>query len=360
MPAYKDEDRGTWYAKFYYTDCYGNKQQKKKRGFKTKREAKSFEENFLANEAKSPDITFREILDIYYEDVQHKVVPSTMVQKRMTMDRHILPTFGDLPISKITPEMVLSWQNDLRTKSQVWSKKKPLSPRTIVGITGQLAAVFNFAVRYYNLPRNPVNVLDKIKYNQREITFWEIDEFQKALRYSKGYEMRIIFLMLFYGGFRIGELQAITLADLRESDMSVMINKTFKVVDKKWTVGPPKSHHGIRRVPLPEFVWEELQDYISKLYHREDGGEIFTASRCMIRKHLDKAAELAKVKRIRVHDLRHSHVSYLISLGFTIFEIADRIGDTPTVVEMIYAHMYEGKRVEIAQKMQENHKKSAS
>jgi integrase len=80
----------------------------------------------------------------------------------------------------------------------------------------------------------------------------------------------------------------------------------------------------------------------------------------MIRKHLDKAAELAKVKRIRVHDLRHSHVSYLISLGFTIFEIADRIGDTPTVVEMIYAHMYEGKRVEIAQKMQEKHQNSAS
>ena len=360
MPVYKDEERNTWYVKCYYEDCYGKIRQKKKRGFKLRKEAKAWEDNFLSNDAKVPTITFNEVLERYYDDVQYKVVPSTLSQKKMTIGRHIVPIFGDLPIMKISPEMILSWQNDLRSTPQVVAKDKVLSARSIHGITAQLAAVLNFAVRYYNLPQNPVNKLDKVKYEKKQLDFWDVDQFKKAVEFSKGIEMHLIFQMLFYGGFRIGELQALTPADLRERDMSVSVTKTYKYIDGEWVKGPPKSPNSTRRVALPEFVWKELKGYISKLYHHDDNSDIFTCSRSKIRTHLDNAAKFAKVPRIRVHDLRHSHVSYLISLGFTTYEIADRIGDTPFVVEKIYAHMYESKRMEIAKKLQSEHQNEAS
>lgn len=353
MPVYKDEERGTWYVKCYYEDYLGRRQQKKKRGFKTKREAKAYEDNFLATESKAPSTLFRDLLAKYYVYIEPRVAPTTLQHKHGVMNNHVIPVFKDVPINKITPEMVLEWQEDLRLKPG--TNNHTLKGSTINIITGQFSAVMNYAVKYYKLPSNPFKDVEKDKYKQDEMNYWEIDQFNNALSYcaKQEIEMILILKMLFYGGFRIGELQAITPADLIDDEMSVNITKTYKLIKGKWVKGPPKSDHSYRRVSLPEFLWTELKSFISRCYGIGEDDDIFFLTRNQIQYKIDKISEKSNQVRLRIHDLRHSHVAYLISLGFTFYEIADRIGDTVAVVEQTYAHLYPKKRINVAKKIQE-------
>ena len=58
MPAYKDKEKGTWYASFYYEDWTGKKVKKMKRGFPTKREALEWERTFLQQQTADLEMTF--------------------------------------------------------------------------------------------------------------------------------------------------------------------------------------------------------------------------------------------------------------------------------------------------------------
>lgn len=99
---------------------------------------------------------------------------------------------------------------------------------------------------------------------------------------------------------------------------------------------------------MPDFVIKEWKDYTSKLYGLEKNDRVFYFGKGILGRHLDRAAEAAGVKRIRLHDLRHSHVALLVELGYRVEEIAERIGDSVAVVTEIYVHLYPGKQKKIA------------
>ena len=104
MPAYRDKQRGTWYASFYYTDWQGHRKLKKKRGFETKREAKAFEEEFLKQGSRSCNMTFGSMTEIYLEDMGPRLKANTMQNKRYLIEHRVLPFFKDLPLNEITPD----------------------------------------------------------------------------------------------------------------------------------------------------------------------------------------------------------------------------------------------------------------
>ena len=66
---------------------------------------------------------------------------------------------------------------------------------------------------------------------------------------------------------------------------------------------------------------------------------------------MDRGAKEARVKRIRIHDLRHSHVSLLIEMGFSALAIADRVGHESVDITYKYAHLFPSKQQEMAQKL---------
>jgi len=66
---------------------------------------------------------------------------------------------------------------------------------------------------------------------------------------------------------------------------------------------------------------------------------------------MDRGAKAAGVKRIRIHDLRHSHVSLLIEMGFSALAIADRVGHESVDITYKYAHLFPSKQQEMAQKL---------
>lgn len=110
MPAYKDNTTNNWYVKFYYSDWTGQRKQKKKRGFATKREALDFERDFLNKCSTSADISFANLVDIYLADCEVHLKPTTLANKRQIIETKLLPYFGNMPISSIDILTVRNWQ----------------------------------------------------------------------------------------------------------------------------------------------------------------------------------------------------------------------------------------------------------
>lgn len=94
-----------------------------------------------------------------------------------------------------------------------------------------------------------------------------------------------------------------------------------------------------------------MQDYINKLYGIGENDRIFEITKSYLHHEMDRGSKAAGVKRIRIHDLRHSHVSLLINQGFSAVEIAKRVGHKSVDITYIYAHVFPTTQKEMADKL---------
>lgn len=113
MPAYKDAQKGTWYAAFYYQDWKGVKKKKLKRGFPTKKEALAWERTFLLQQAADLTMTFEAFVEIYIVDKQNRLRENTWSTKEHIIRTKILPYFKEKRLCDIKPQDVIAWQNEL-------------------------------------------------------------------------------------------------------------------------------------------------------------------------------------------------------------------------------------------------------
>ncbi|WMM24026.1 site-specific integrase [Tissierella sp. MB52-C2] len=350
MPEYKDEKRGTWYVQFYYTNWKGEYKKKKKRGFKRKKDADDFEREFLLKESGSPNMTFETLVKLYYEDSTNRVRKSTKNTKKSMINTHVLPEFKLKVISEITNADIRRCQN-LMLKKKNPRTGKPYKPTYLRSINSQLSAILNYAVEYYNLPNNPCSRIRSIGEKRAdEMNFWTLDQFNEVIAHEDSPAYRIAFLTLFWTGIRSGELLALTPKKVFDDIESLDICETYKREDGEDVFDETKNENP-RIVSMPNFLYKEFKQYMNSLYGLEANDRIFYFTRTALNKELDRLIEKANIERIRVHDLRHSHVALLIELGYRTHAIAQRIGDTAEEVDRTYAHLYPNKGQDIAREL---------
>jgi integrase len=334
MPAYKDEERGTWYALFYYTDWTGAKRRKKKRGFERKRDALEWEREFLKTASGSPNMTFASLLAIYNDDMAERLRKSTISSKKWLADTHLIPFFGEIPLNEITPAHVRKWQAGIMSKGY--------APTYLKTINNQLTAVLNYAVKFYGLPSNPCHIAGSMgKKHAGDMKFWTTVDFEKFLACVEKVPDRTGFLLLFWTGMRIGELLALTEADFDIERGCVSISKTFQVVEGEAIVSEPKTPKSKRTVPLPASVVLAVKAYLPRLYSYEVNDRLFPYSKNYFHRAMRRGCDSSGVECIRLHDLRHSHASLLIEMGVPILLVSERLGheDIETTLRT-YGHLY--------------------
>ena len=352
MPTYKDDKTGTWYCKFYYTDVNGSKKQKCKRGFKLQREAKDWERNFLESRSLDVNIKFCNFLDQYFKDAESRLKLSTLENKKYLINKKILPFFSDMLLSEIRPVHVRQWQNELL--SYVDENGKPFSPTYLKTINNQLSAIFNYAVRYYDLRENPCLKAGSMgKKHADEMQIWTLDEFKKFIQEDDRPESYTAFHVMYYTGIRVGELLALTWKDIDFNNKTINIDKSYQRIKGEDVITIPKTPKSIRTIVIFDYLANILQTYKNSIYKPHINDRVFPFTKNFLRYEMERISKKAGVKKIRVHDLRHSHASLLIELGFSPLLIAERLGHENIETTLnTYSHLYPNKQIELADKLQ--------
>jgi len=159
----------------------------------------------------------------------------------------------------------------------------------------------------------------------------------------------MIFQMLFWCGCRIGEVLAIYYEDVDFENCTVSISKTYYRRNKTDYITSPKTESSNRKVAIAKFLIEELREYTSKMYELDGGDRIFPVTERAVQKKLKQKTEKMELTPIRVHDLRHSHIAFLIEKGVQPLVIAKRVGhDSVNTTMNIYGHLYPDKQKQLA------------
>jgi integrase len=342
MPAYKDSKKNTWYVKFRYTDWQGNRKETTKRGFQTKREAKEYEAEFIRKAQGTADMTLKSLYEIYLEDKRKQVKPSSLLNITNTIDTYILPTLGDKVLTDISTNTIRQWQNHLASLDKKTGGK--LQPMTLLTINRRLSALLNFAVKYYNLPRNPLAITGAQGKFTRRLDFWSKDEFEQFMAEVNNPMYEGLFTLLFYSGMRIGEALALDKSDFVGS--KVTINKT---IDHRNNITPPKTKSSERTIILPNIAVKALNNVCEKL---PDTKRIFPITYVTAGEYYRKVVAKAGVRYLPIHALRHSHASMLIANGVPITAVSKRLGhSSPQVTLSVYAHALSDSEQSIADKL---------
>ena len=354
MPVYRSEKRGTWFCKFYYQDWTGKRKQKKKEGFKTQREAKEYEMDFISRSKTDCSMLFGHLVEIYLEDCSRRLKPTTLSTKKYIVTLKILPYFEDMPLNTIDAAAVRRWQNELIAYRNPHGCS--YSQTYLKAVNSQLSAIFNFARRYYKMQENPLVICGGIGKGQAEsMQFWTLKEFKQFIPAIEGKPLaKTAFELLFWTGMRSGELLALTLSDFNFETKQVSISKTYTRLNKKDLIMTPKTPKSRRVITLPLFICDMVKTYAANLcsYHPSD--RLFPVTKYYLCHAMRMGCQKSGVKKIRLHDLRHSHASLLVEQGFTPLLISERLGHEKVQTTLqIYSHLYPDKQILVADKLQE-------
>lgn len=176
----------------------------------------------------------------------------------------------------------------------------------------------NYAKRFYNLTTDPCGRAGSMgKSNADEMDFGTLNEyllFRESIQDKPA--SYLCFEVLYWTGMREGEMLALTASDIDFEKKTISINKTFSRSKGKDVITVPKTKKSKRVVAMPDFLAEELQDFINKQYMLDPRRRLFPYTKSFLSHEMLRGCKDSGVKKIRIHDLRHSHASLLINQGF--------------------------------------------
>ena len=332
-----------------------NRIRRTKRGFLTYKEAKKYEMNqlslFYQRKQGISSQTIQEITQEYMELCRHQLKRTSLDKKHRTFRLHILPFLGNIRIDQFDKRNVLAFKQYLIKKTFSDSYKKE--------VFMELSALMNHCVRYDYITYNPVRFLNDFKSTRTEMSFWSVDEFKQFIQYIDNHHLKMYFWILFATGMRRGEAHALRWEDIDLNKQTIRVNKNSTyVAGEGYAIGTPKTSNSIRTVYMDEVTTGLIRAYMSHLKHLGTYTtkypifwlEGVPIPKETIRRHFKQATKFAGLPEIRIHDLRHSHVSLLVSLGIEPLEISRKVGHSNIAITMnTYAHLYTDKQIASAE-----------
>lgn len=351
MSVFKDDFTKSWACKFRYKNWQGETKQHKKTGFSTKKEAEIYEHDFIDRLKGSSDILFQSLYDYYIKDCEARLKPTTVRNKAFMIETKILPYFKNLKIEDIAPMNVRSWQTELM------KSEKHYTQTYLKTVNNQLSAMLNFAKKVYGLKENPCTIVGSMgKAKADTMDFWTPKEFNQFIKvYDKPDKLltKTAFYLLYFGGMRCGELLALTFKDFNFLNNTVKIDKNYARIKNQDIIQTPKTEKSKRIISLPPFVMDLVKTYVAHLKGYYWNDRLFPCTISHLRWDMVNGCKESGVKRIRLHDLRHSHASLLLDMGIPIKQISERLGHEDIKITLeTYAHLYKEKETELVDKLE--------
>jgi integrase len=357
--------RGRTYTAYWnlVDPATGNWRQFSKGGFTTKGAAQKHLNGVLgkvSDDSWRPDkpLTVAQLLDEHWLPAQQTrgLRPATLAQYRRVADAWVKPSLGGVKVAALTPAHVTQMVDRLRTQTSSM-KRDGLSPRTAQLAVGTLKAACTWAVANGMIGRNPLAGVRRPSAKSKAMSAWSIEEARTFLRETSNDPLAVVWALALTRGLRRGELSGLRWSDVDLDAGSIAITRTRVVVDGRAVDSEPKTAAGVRSVPLdPSLVAllrsRRAQQAADKLAagpaYSEDGyvatnelGEPLHPD--VISDRFDKAVSAAGLRRIRLHDTRHTAASLMLASGVPVKVVQELLGhSSPTITLSIYAHTLPG------------------
>lgn len=348
MTVYKDEERGTWFFITRIDQPGGTSKQVKRRGFKTEKaallaEAKLEEEEEFDEE----NIKFKYVAEEYLKWYKKRRKASSYTKISSIVIVHLIPRFEKKRIKSIRPRDITKYQDDIIDD---------YAPAHVKKIHSVLSAIFHFAIKNEYTKENPASIAGNVDIETEDImNYWTLEEFKEFIKHVDDSMYYALFMTLYYSGLRKGELLALTWGDIDFSENIINVDKT----EYNRIVTTPKTKSSIRKIRMPKFVMSLLNKLKgqAKMSYRVFGEFHDSISTTTLDRKYAEYIEMSGVNRIRIHDFRHSHASYLINKGYIISMIASRLGhgDVATTLNT-YGHLYPSTEKEAVLGMEDDFK----
>jgi integrase len=344
---------------WYFVLTHGKKEdgkprQIKKRGFKTKQEAlqalNEIEHSLKTGSYIKPTkLLFGEyLIDQWLEDKQTKVKRQTLNTYRMLVEKHIVPSLGNIELSQLTPMAIQKLYNRL-------TKENVLSDETIQKLHTLINDSLKKAERWGLIYKNPASLVDRPKTVKKEIKVWNVKEVQTFLKFAKDYNRYYIaFLLALTTGMRQGEILGLRWKDVDFQNSCLRVTQTLSTDGKE--LNPyTKTKSGSRTIDLPKETIFQLLNHkklieedkveIGKDQYRDFDLVVCTASgtptnKNNIRRTFKAIIKLAKLHKIRFHDMRHTHATLLLLQGVNPKIVSERLGHADVRITLdTYSHL---------------------
>ena len=331
----------------------GEEKQKKLSGFSTKGLAKQGYMEFVNEKcelvknnplkkknAQREEPTVGELVRAYLATLGNINKESVIYDKQNIFRNYILPDYENIKAKNITEESLYIWQDKMWAMTNE-KNGKYFSQKYLTKIRGLFSTFLTWVEKRYKY-RNPFPNMDKPKRRipKKEMLFWKREEFERFIAVVDNPEYHALFTFMFFTGRRKGELFALFPEDVREKSISFTKSVNRRTFGKgTWEITTTKEDKECV-IPICKVVQDEIKAYKPPKGKFYFGGEKPLAATTVARV-FNKYIEQAGVKRIRIHDLRHSFVSMLIHLGANFMVVADLISDTVEQVIKTYGHLYQ-------------------
>ena len=354
MAIYKDEKRGTYYVSVYVELNNGDRKRVLKRGFKTRKEAKKAESEIVFNAAiDNPDNPFfKDVIKEYIAWYEKRRKASSLHRLKKECRLYIEPFFGDRHIQNIKKRDVMKFHDYLLGD-------KKLSITTSKNVHGYLSAIFNYAIKMEYVNINIAKEVGNIQSNNgTKMEYWELDEFKEFIKIVDNLKYKAIFMCLFYSGARVGELLALEWQDVDFDNNALIIDKTYSMGE----ITTPKTKSSVRNIKMPNHTLNLLRQLKLQVNPKKDYyvfGQFYNPlSHNAVQDYYNRIfINNDDLRRIRIHDFRHSHASYLINSGYDIQIVSKRLGHTKiSTTYDKYAHLYPNKEDDAIKHMEDDFK----
>lgn len=296
-------------------------------------------------------LTIKDLVNTYLKSIRNQIKDATIYEKEKIFDLIILPRFGDCQLKHLTRQELYLWQDEL------WSNKNPktndyYSYKYLSKIRTYFSAFLTWCADRNDGFTNYLLTIKKPKRRtpKKEMQFWTRKEFETFIEVVDNQMYRTLFSMLFYTGRRKGEVLSLSPDDIKTNGIKFNKSLTRKTLDDSAYKITSTKTEKVATTPICKPLKAELQNYTVPNGPFYFGGDTPLTDNT-IRRVFNKYADIAGVKQIRIHDLRHSFVSMLIHLGANLTVVADLIGDTLAQVTKTYAHLYEEDKKKIIDKI---------
>lgn len=331
MPVYKDTQRGTWFVSIYI-----NGAKVTRRGFATRKDAQR-EEARLRMDKPTVRIKVVTLIDDYILYKKGRVKESTHHTYTDYVTNFIVPYFGEKYVSNIGYKEAEKFMDYLRDKGY--------SAHYCNNVFGFVRSAWKYGMRYHGIESNPFTLVERPKTGKKEeMKTWSPEEFLRFYKALTSKKARNMFLLMYWTGMRKGEMRGLQWKDVSWSDRTVSITKQYS---RYGGLTPPKTDSAARKIDIPPLVYNELNAWYSVCQGIEgfaDDWFVFGDKEPIglntIDWHWHKGIRDSGVPAIRIHDLRHSHASWLFANKFDTAYISHRLGHSSIAITMqVYTHL---------------------